>query len=126
MYLILSGNTPRRSDSVALPLANGKYDRHGRRLVTFISFSALAIWLFHFYLWYQYDGTRPVRPDASSGRLYPLNTHGHCVYLTKPEDFRLTGLAVLTFVLVIIAIVVNGLFVEGFSRTKMPWEKRQW
>ncbi|MGH9733956.1 MAG: hypothetical protein ACRD8A_05135 [Candidatus Acidiferrales bacterium] len=111
---------------MVLPLANGKYHNHGRRGATVLAFSALAIWFFHFYLWYQYDGSLPIRPDASTGRVYALNTHGHCVYLTKTEDFRLWGLAFVTSILFIVAIIVNGLFVEGFSRTKMPWEKKQW
>ena len=84
---------------------------------------ALAISLFHFYLWYQYDGTRPRRPDASSGRLYPLNTHGHLVYLNKQEDARLTGLTVLTFGLFGTAILIDVLFV---ARRTNPWEKKQW
>ena len=109
-----------------LPLADGKYRRIGRLFVGLLGFSALAIWAFHFYLWYQYDGAAPLQPDVSSGRLHPLNTHGHVVYLTKNEDGRLAGLTILTFFLFGIAFLINAFFVEGFSNKKMPWEKKQW
>ena len=92
-------------------------------LTGILGFMALAIWLFHFHLWYQYDGTRPLRPDASSGRVYPLNTHGHVVYLNKEEDARLTSLTVSTFGLFGTAILIDVLFVALKTN---PWEKKQW
>ena len=106
-----------------LPLANGKYRRSGRMLAGLLGIMALAISLFHAYLWYQYDGTRPLRPDASSGRLYPLNTHGHVVYLNKQEDAKLTRLTILTFSLFGTAILMDLLLVV---RKTNPWEKKQW
>jgi hypothetical protein len=112
-----------REGRVNLPLVNGNYRKSGRVLAGLLGSMALAIWLFHFYLWYQYDGTRPLRPDASSGRLYPLNTHGHFVYLNKQEVARLTALTVLTFGLFGTAILIDVLFV---ARRTNPWEKKQW
>jgi hypothetical protein len=112
---------------VKLPVANGKYRKSGHRLAVFLGGSALAVWIFHFCLWYQYDGTRPVQPDAFSGRVYPLNTHGHFVYLDEREDSTLTGLTVLAVSLFGIGFVIEGLCVEGFSqRRTSPWEKKQW
>jgi hypothetical protein len=105
------------------PLANGKYRKSGRMLAGLLGSIGLAIWLFHFYLWYRYDGTRPPRPDASSGRFYPLNTHGHFVYLNKDEDAMLNRLTVLTFGLFGTAIVIDVLFV---ARRANPWEKKRW
>lgn len=87
---------------------------------------ALAIWVFNFCLWYQYAGTRPRHPDVGSDRLYPLNTHGIVVYLNKREDANLTWLTVLAVGLFGIAVVVNGVFVDGFSERKMPWERKRW
>jgi hypothetical protein len=88
--------------------------------------SALAIWLFHFYVWYQYDGTRPLRSDALSGRVYPLNTHGHVVYLNKEEDARLTRLTIVAVSLFGIGGLIEGLFASGFVASTKAWEKKQW
>jgi hypothetical protein len=109
-----------------LPLANGKYRDPARKLVIFLGFLALAVWFFHFYVWYQYDGSRPTHVDSSLGRVFPLNTHGHTVYLTKSEDQNLAGLTVLTFGLFISAVLIDEFFVDGFTRTIEPWQKRQW
>jgi hypothetical protein len=110
---------------VNLPVRNGKYRKLGGILVTTVGFAALAIWLFHFCLWYQYAATRPSRPDASSGRIYPLNTHGSIAYLNKDEDGRLTALTVSAVGLFLIAFVMHGVLVDGF-RQPMPWEKKKW
>jgi hypothetical protein len=93
-------------------------------LSALLGFSALAIWLFHFHVWYQYDATRPRQPDASSGRFYAQNTHGHVVYLSKNEDERLTKLSILAFSLACIAGFIGILFDERI--TPAPWEKKQW
>jgi hypothetical protein len=87
---------------------------------------ALAFWVCDFCLWYQYAATRPRHLDAASGRLYPLNAHGTLVYLNKPEDANLTWLTVLAVGLFGIAVLVNEVFVDGFSEKKMPWEKKRW
>jgi hypothetical protein len=107
-----------------LPLAKGKYRKPARVLSGFLSFLALAVWLFHFHVWYEYDSTRPCQRDALSGRLFAQNTHGHVVYLTKEEDTRLTRLTVLAFGLFGIVLFIEFLFVEKI--TPAPWEKRQW
>jgi hypothetical protein len=107
-----------------LPLAKGKYRKPARMLSALLGFSALAVWLFHFHVWYQYDATRPHKPDASSGRSYAQNTHGHIVYLTAEEEAWLTKLSILAFSLACIAGFIGILFDERF--TPAPWEKKQW
>ena len=106
-----------------LPLGNGKYRKLGGVLAVAFGCAGLAIWLFHFCLWYQYAATRPRRPDASSGRIYPLNTHGSVAYLNKDEDARLTALTASTVGLILISFVTHGVLVDGFRRAK-PWEKK--
>ena len=95
-----------------LPLANGKYRKRALLPATILGYSALAVWIFHFYLWCQYDATRPARPDAVAGRSYPLNSHGHVVYLTKAEDGNLSRLTIVAFGLFALAFVVSSLWVE--------------
>ncbi len=113
---------------MTLPLAMGKYRKPARVLASLLCFTGLAIWLFHFCVWYQYDGTRPTYPVQSVGRVFPQNTHGHVVFLTKEEDTRLTRLTILAFSLMGSGFLVGGLFVEGFHWRKnaAPWEKREW
>ena len=83
------------------PLAKGKYSKPARTLARILGFMGLAVWLFYFYIWYQYDATRPRQPDALAGRLYAQNSHGHVVYLTKEEDAKLTRLNMLALSLVL-------------------------
>jgi len=113
---------------MTLPLAEGKYRNPARVLGSLLCFTGLTIWLFHFCVWYQYDGTRPTKAIESAGRIFPQNTHGHVVYLTKEESARLTHLTVLAFGLMGSGFLVRGLFVEGFHWRKAPapWEKKQW
>jgi hypothetical protein len=108
---------------VKLPLANGKYRKPARIVAGLVAFAALAIWLFHFYVWYQYVGTRPRLRDASSGRLYPLNTHGYVVYLNKEEDANLARMTAVAVGLFGTAILIDVLLV---AQKKNPWEKKQW
>jgi hypothetical protein len=110
--------------SVNLPLAKGRYGKPAQKLSSLLAVSAIAVWLFHLYIWYQYDGTRPRQPDAMSGRFYAQNTHGHVVYLTREEDAGLTKLTILTFSLFGTAFLIGGLFVKKVVPT--PWEKRRW
>ena len=126
VYLNIESRIARTRGTVKLPLANEKRRTRGRTLSKLLGSVALAIWLFHFCLWYQYAGTRPRQPDAASGQLYPLNTHGTVVYLNKREDASLTGLTVLAVGLFGIAVLVNGVFADGFSERKMPWENKRW
>ena len=109
-----------------LPLANGKYRKPSHVVAGILAFLALAIWFSNVYMWFEYDRTRPVLPDASVGRVYPLNSHGHVVYLTQYENSRLTRLTVLAATLFGIAVIIEGLFVNGFFRRIKPWEKKQW
>ena len=111
-----------------IPLGNPQYRNLARAVATFLGFSGLAVWFFHFYVWDQYDRTSPNRPDYSSGRVHGLNNHEHVVYLTDEEDARLTKLAIFAFSLFGGGILVTILFVEGISKwnkKKMPWEKKQ-
>jgi hypothetical protein len=108
---------------VKLPLVNGKYRQRGRLLAGLLGALALAISFFYFDIWYRYDGTRPLRPDASSGRVYALNTHGRVVFLNKEEDAGLTSLTILTFGLFGTGVLIDGLFVSGFGPRTKPWEK---
>jgi hypothetical protein len=111
-----------------LPLAEGKYRKPAGVVAGLLACSGLAIWLFHTYVWYDYDRTRPRRADSASGRVYPLNTHGHVVYLTEAEDARLTRLAVLSFSLICGGLIAATLFVENvfvWRKKGQPWEKRK-
>jgi hypothetical protein len=111
-----------------LPVANGRYRKSARIFASFFCFLALAVWLFSFHIWYQYDSTRPRQPDVSSGRVYEQNTHGHIVYLTSEEGSRITKFRLLAVGLLGIGLLVGGLFVENFVWRKppAPWEQKQW
>jgi hypothetical protein len=109
-----------------VPLANGKYSKPARLGAEFLCFSGVAIWLFHFYVFYQYDATRPTRPDVTSGRVYAQNNHNRVVYLNKAEDFRIFMLRTSAFCLFIAGIAVGYLFVNEWNRKPQPWEKKQW
>jgi hypothetical protein len=106
-----------------LPLANGKYRKPCHVVAGILGFFALAIWFSNVYIWLEYDRSRPLLPDASVGRVYPLNSHGHVVYLTQNENSRLTRLTILAVILFGIAVLIEGLFVNGFFRKVKPWEK---
>ena len=111
-----------------LPLGNPRYRKLARALSTSLGISGLAVWFFHFYVWDQYDRTRTIHPDYSSGRVHGLNNHGHVVYLTDEEDSRLTKLRIIAFSLAASAGLTLVFFVEGFSiwsKGRPPWEKRQ-
>jgi hypothetical protein len=114
---------------VKLPLANGKYREPAKILVTIFAWSGLAFWIFHLYLFLQYDATRPRQLDRPSGRIYAQMNHGHVVYLTKAEDARLTEIAVSSLGLAGAAFLVGVLFAEKTDwkgKTPAPWEKKQW
>jgi hypothetical protein len=113
---------------VNIPLAKGKYRKPAGKIASSLGVLGLAVWLFHLYVWYQYDATRPRQPDASSGRVYAQNTHGHIVYLTREEDAGLTNLTILTFSLIGTGLLIGGLFVEKITWRKgpAPWEKKRW
>jgi hypothetical protein len=112
--------------SVNLPLAKGKYSKPAVLFGRILAYTGLAFWLFHFYVWYQYDATRPRQPDASAGRLYAQNTHGHVVYLTKEEGARLTNLSILALSLLLSGGLCLPLFVEKtvWIKSLAPWKRR--
>ena len=66
--------------------------------------SALLVWAYFYYLSNHYDDTRPTVADEVSGRVYPLKSHGHVVYLTMTEEY-------LVRFLVFAAV---GCFISGF------------
>jgi hypothetical protein len=111
-----------------LPLGNPKYRKLARAVSSFLAISGLAVWLFHFYVWNQFDQTRPIHPNYSSGQVHGLNNHGHVVYLTDEEDARLTSLRILAFSLFGGGFLTAALFVTApsdWNKKGRPWEKRQ-
>ncbi len=50
-------------------------------------------------VWYKYQGTLPREPDASAGRIYPLNVHGIVVYQTRKERDWLNEIQYWSFVI---------------------------
>jgi hypothetical protein len=111
-----------------LPLGNAKHRKLARAISSFLGISGLAVWFFHFYVWNQYDQTRPTHADYSSGRVHGLNNHGHVVYLTDEEDTRLTKLTILAFGLIGCGFLTTALFVAApsdWNKKRMPWEKKQ-
>jgi len=111
-----------------LPLGNPKYRKLARAISSFLGISGLAVWFFHFYVWNQYDQTRPIHADYSSGRVHGLNNHGHVVYLTDEEDARLSNLRILAFSLFGGGFLTAALFVAApsdWNRKRTPWEKKQ-
>jgi hypothetical protein len=93
-------------------LARQKYRKAARAVSFVVVYSGLAVWLYHFHVWYQYDSMLPRQQDVVSSRIYPQNTHGHVVYLTKDENARLTKLSVVSLGLVIGGFLFYGSFVD--------------
>ena len=60
-----------------------------RKVPDALAVLALVIWFSHFLLFYQYDGTRPTVAQPYEGRVFGQNNHGHVVYLTTEEEFRI-------------------------------------
>ena len=108
-----------------LPLAEGRHRKPAEMLGKIFGFSALAIWFFSFYVFYQYDATRPVVANVSVGRVYPQNNHGHYVYLTGEEARHIESLRVLAFVLLGLTFT-TALYVRDPLKRKAPWEKKRW
>lgn len=67
---------------------------------------AVMAWIGFLGLWLRYSDTRPTLELPAQGRLYPLNTHGHIVYLTRHElqIWRLLGVGAVVLVVVAGAI----------------------
>jgi hypothetical protein len=79
-----------------------------------------AIWIFHFWVFFKYDDTRPRQPDPSAGRIYAQNNHGHYVYLTRSEASNVTWLRISTFGLAGSAFLIFYVFGDGIE-----WQKDQ-
>jgi hypothetical protein len=111
-----------------VPLANGRYRRPATIVSRLLLFSALAVWFFYFYVWYQYDGSRPRVPDVASGRVLAQNSHGHVVYLTVEEQGRLGNIVILAGALVVMGVLVGTLFAPDavWKKPAKPWEVRRW
>ena len=109
--------------SVGLPLAKGKYRKPGEIFGKVLGYCALAILAFLWYLFLQYDTTRPTRPEASSGRIYSQDNKGHVVFLTKKEDNNKTVLEILAGSAFGAMLLVDLLFVGELLREKKPWER---
>ena len=122
------GAASRGKLNMKLPLGNPKYRKSARGIASFLGFSGLAVWFFHFYVWNQYDQTRPTHADYSIGRVHGLNNHGHVVYLTDEEDAGLTNLRILAFSLFGGGFLTTILLVVApseWNKKPMPWEKKQ-
>jgi hypothetical protein len=111
-----------------LPFANGKYRMPAKIVSGTMACSALAVWFFYFYVYYQFDGSRPRGADQAAGRVFAQNNHGHVVYLTAAEHNRLIVIAILAGALFGTALLINALFVQGSFRrpSPKPWEVRRW
>ena len=111
-----------------LPLANGKYRKPANTVALVLACSALAVWFFHFYAYFQYDSTRPRVPDVASGRVIAQSNHGHIVYLTSEEHSRLTKITIVAVTLFGVGFLIRGLFdPDGFfNRKPNLWEVRRW
>jgi hypothetical protein len=86
-------------------------------------YSALAVWLGHFYFWYSYFDSSPRQPDASTGHVIPLNNRGNVHYLTSLQDGHLTTMEVAAFALFARGFLINEFIVRPAN--PKPWEKRQ-
>jgi hypothetical protein len=64
-------------------------------------------WGCFYYLTNHYDRTRPTVAQDECGRVYSLNSHGHIVYLTTTEQYRLRFL-----VAAAVACFVSGFLVD--------------
>ena len=80
-------------------MMKGSHPKILERTLQTVGYSGLALWMVFFFLWSQYDATRPTIPDPNSGRVISLETHGHVVYLTSNEQRNLNYLPVAAFLL---------------------------
>jgi hypothetical protein len=78
-----------------------------RRVPETLGMLALVIWFSHFLLFYQYDGTRPAAPQPNEGRVFQQNNHGHYVYLTAEEEFRINFMRGTAFALFMAGFLVQ-------------------
>jgi hypothetical protein len=127
---ILDENIVPTGGEMKLPLENGNYRKPLEVIARVLLFSALGVWLFHLYIYYQYDSTRPLQPDRFSGAIYAQSNQGHTVYLTRAEDATLTKLTIFAVALAITGFLISHLFVERIGWSKRgepkPWETKKW
>ncbi len=62
------------------------------RLVKVLGMLGLLVWFSFITLFLHYDATRPTMRQPADGRVYASMNHGHIVYLTREEQFRLDSL----------------------------------
>jgi hypothetical protein len=60
----------------------------------------------------------PTQPDPLTGRIYPLNNHGHVTYLTRREDRTRKALFVAAVTLATTAIFIDWRTGSGRSNRK--------
>jgi hypothetical protein len=87
-------------------------------------FSALVVWIGHFYFWFLYLGAGPRRPDYPTGQFIPLNNHGDVHYITQSQDHTITVLETLAFALFAVGFLIQGLIVR--PPKPKPWEKQMY
>lgn len=90
------------------------FARIARLLTTVFSITGFALLFLNISLIYHYDENRPKVSQPAAGRIYPLNTHGSIVYLTKNEQTTLDMTWVGFFACFGVAMCLDAL-----SRSKM-------
>src|SRR6266403_5662660 len=76
-------------------------------LSRFLVFAAFASGFGFLALFYHYDATRPTVRQPSEGRNYPSNNHGHVVYLSEQDEYRLHLLEIAAFYLCMTGIALD-------------------
>ena len=76
-----------------------------------LAVTSLLWWGCFCYLTNHYDATRPTLFDVASGRIHPLNSHGHVVYLNGSETFRVYGLVCLA-----VTFFASGFLIDRKTR----------
>jgi hypothetical protein len=87
-----------------------------------LGYSALAVWLGHFYFWFSYFDSSPRQPDYASGHVIPLNNHGSVHYLTASQDQNITRMELAAFLLFAVGFLIQELIVR--PPKPKPWENK--
>jgi hypothetical protein len=87
-----------------------------------LGYSALAVWLGHFYFWYSYFDSSPRQPDYTNGHVIPLNNHGSVHYLTASQDQNITCMELAAFLLFAVGFLIQETIVR--PPKPKPWENR--
>jgi|SRR5215475_12832931 len=85
-----------------------------------LGFSALAVWIGHFYFWLSYFNEGTPQPDPARGHDIPLNNHGSVHYITASQDHKITLMRIAAAVLFAACFVIY-LRIIGLPK---PWENR--